>query len=377
MRRTTTPASSLPVVLGTLLVLLASAPPGRAEEFHVQVVDFAFQPANLTIQVGDTVTWTNSGADPHNVRTRSGPETFRCANGCDGESGSGTPSSSAWSFARTFDNEGTVSYDCEVHPVLMVGQIVVEADDSDGDGDGGNDQAGSVAFRRATFQTTEGAGAFAIGVERAGGDDGGASVRVRSTGGTATPDVDYTPVDQTLAWADGEDGVKTFDVLVLDDDEVEDVETVTFALSEPGGGVTLGTPATATLEIADDDLDIPPCQPAANRLCLGAGGRFQVEVSWRDFENRTGVGNAVVIDREDSGLFYFFDEANIEVLVKVLDACIEPLGNKYWVLFAASTNVEYTLTVSDTEADVVRTYGNELGNLAQATIDVEAFDTCP
>jgi plastocyanin len=366
------------LVIG-ILVLVAVSPAARAESFNVQVINNEFQPASLTIQVGDTVTWTNSGMS-HNVNTTSGPEDFRCANGCDGEGGNGSPASNAWSFTRTFGTPGTVEYQCDFHVGLgMTGQIVVQADDSDdgGGGGGGNDTPGSVAFRRSAFQTTESAGTFAIGVERAGGDDGGVSVRVRSTGGTATPDVDYTPVDQTLVWADGEDGIKTFDLAVLDDDQLENLETVTLGLSEPGGGVTLGTPPAATVEIADDDLDIPPCQPSATRLCLGAGGRFQVEVSWRDFAERTGAGTAVDIQRQDTGLFYFFEPDNLEMLVKVLDACVEPLGNKYWVLFAASTNVEYTLTVTDTEADVSKTYDNALGNLAQATIDVEAFDTCP
>ena len=39
-----------------------------------------------------------------------------------------------------------------------------------------------------------------------------------------------------------------------------------------------------------------PCAPAATRLCL-SGGRFSTEVSWKDFQGRTGVGQAVALTR--------------------------------------------------------------------------------
>jgi hypothetical protein len=47
------------------------------------------------------------------------------------------------------------------------------------------------------------------------------------------------------------------------------------------------------------------------------------------------------------GLFWFFDSANPEILVKVLNGCA--LTNHYWVFYAATTNVGFTLTVTDTQ----------------------------
>ena len=117
------------------------------------------------------------------------------------------------------------------------------------------------------------------------------------------------------------------------------------------------------------------CINDATTLCLN-GGRFEVKVDWRDFENNTGPGQTVGSRTDDSGLFWFFGPQNWELLIKVLDACDDPF-NRYWVFFAATTNVEYTLTVTDTETDESKTYSNPLGNLAQAVTDTDAFATCP
>ena len=112
--------------------------PFTAAEHTVLVVDSAFQPAELTIEAGDTVTWTNQGALPHNVVADDG--SFRCAEGCDGMGGDGNPSTAAWSFSLTFDDPGDIPYFCEVHGAAggigMAGTITVEASDGNGDGAG-------------------------------------------------------------------------------------------------------------------------------------------------------------------------------------------------------------------------------------------------
>jgi plastocyanin len=95
-----------------------------AEEFQVIVQDFEFIPADLEIEVGDSVTWTNAGG-VHNVNA---PGFFRCANGCDGEGGNGNPAPNPWSFTRTFNSEAEIAYQCDSHVVLgMVGSLTVRA----------------------------------------------------------------------------------------------------------------------------------------------------------------------------------------------------------------------------------------------------------
>ena len=110
------------------------------------------------------------------------------------------------------------------------------------------------------------------------------------------------------------------------------------------------------------------CQPAPRRLCLN-GGRFAVEVAWRDFQDRTGTGTAVPLTA-DTGTFWFFDAANVELVVKVLDG--RPLNGRFWLFYGALSNVEYTLTVTDTETGAMRTYRNPSGRFASVA-DIGAF----
>ncbi|NJL28320.1 MAG: vanadium-dependent haloperoxidase [Thermoanaerobaculia bacterium] len=119
------------------------------------------------------------------------------------------------------------------------------------------------------------------------------------------------------------------------------------------------------------------CAPSGSRLCLG-GGRFAAEVDWRtqpaNDDAATGIGFATPITR-DSGGFWFFDEDNTEIIVKVLDAC--DTENRFWVFAGGATNVEYVLRVTDTRSGETRTYYNPLDHMAGAVLDSEAFATCP
>ncbi len=99
-------------------------------------------------------------------------------------------------------------------------------------------------------------------------------------------------------------------------------------------------------------------------------GRFRVTVDWRDQNNNTGQGRRVDLT-DASGLFWFFSPDNIEMLVKVLDGCA--INNYYWVLFAATTDQEFTLTITDVVRGSTKTYFNPLKHMADAVIDVQAF----
>lgn len=117
-------------------------------------------------------------------------------------------------------------------------------------------------------------------------------------------------------------------------------------------------------------LDLLPCAAEEGQLCLG-GGRFAVDVSWRDFDLREGLGRAVELT-DDTGSFWFFDPDNLELLVKVLDATT--FGAGYWVFFGSLSNVAFEMNVTDTETGRVRTYTNELGNFASVG-DTSAFSS--
>jgi Hydrazine synthase alpha subunit middle domain/WD40-like Beta Propeller Repeat len=110
------------------------------------------------------------------------------------------------------------------------------------------------------------------------------------------------------------------------------------------------------------------CPAAATRLCL-QGGRFGVEVSWRDFQGNTGVGTATPLTT-DTGTFWFFDSANLELAVKILDG--RSLNSHFWVFYGALSSVEYTVTVTDWATGAVKTYQNASGAFASRA-DTSAF----
>ena len=117
-----------------------------------------------------------------------------------------------------------------------------------------------------------------------------------------------------------------------------------------------------------------PCVSGTNTLCLNHD-RFRVEVEWLDFDGNTGPGTVAPCGADDSGILWFFSPDNWEILVKILDGC--GFNNNYWVFFAATTNVGYTLTVSDTQTGLQKTYTNPLGVASPAVTDTSAFATCP
>jgi plastocyanin len=236
-------------LLAAGVVLALAAPARAANQTVMATAQLTFSPATVTINAGDTITWINNSGMDHNVYALDG--SFRCANGCDDQGGNGDPAGT-WQFSRTFNQPGTIQYECQIHGPYygMKGTIVVQ--------------------------------------------------------GTA--------------------------------------------------------PA-------------PACAADANTLCLGTGGRFKVAVT---YASSTLNGNATTVPlpaNPSSGLFYFFSSDNIEMLVKVLNGCT--IDNAYWVFFAATTNVQFTVTVTDTSNGQSKTYNNPLNQAAQPVQDTSAFATCP
>jgi ELWxxDGT repeat protein len=109
------------------------------------------------------------------------------------------------------------------------------------------------------------------------------------------------------------------------------------------------------------------CQPSGEALCLG--GRFRVEASWRDFQGNEGRGQAVSLT-PDTGYFWFFNPANVEVVVKALDG--QGVNGHHWVFYGALSTVEYTITVTDTQTGAARRYVNPPGRLGSVG-DTRAF----
>jgi plastocyanin len=86
--------------------------PAAAEDTAVNMIDNAFEAKDVTVSVGDTITWTNAGQLPH---------TATATDGADFDSGSVAPGDT---YEWTAEKAGAVTYVCTFHPG-MEGTITV------------------------------------------------------------------------------------------------------------------------------------------------------------------------------------------------------------------------------------------------------------
>ena len=160
--------------------------------------------------------------------------------------------------------------------------------------------------------------------------------------------------------------------------DVTEIELLT-AASGPSGITTgpdgnLWVTELSAGKIARVDPD-GPCSTHGTTLCL-RGGRFQVRAHWEiPSKGLSGDGSAVALSA-DSGYFWFFDAGNVELIVKVLDACSAE-NARFWVFAGGLTNVGVTLTVTDSQTLQSKTYTNTAGVAFQPIQDTSAFSTCP
>lgn len=131
-------------------------------------------------------------------------------------------------------------------------------------------------------------------------------------------------------------------------------------------------PASPTLV---DLLGGAGCTPGPETLCLD-GGRFRVEAQYRTAAGASGAARAVPLT-DDTGTFWFFNAANIELVVKTIDACGLAGFENYWVFAGGTTDVEVTLRVTDTLHDIEKIYRRPLGVPFAPVLDSGAFATCP
>jgi hypothetical protein len=115
-----------------------------------------------------------------------------------------------------------------------------------------SDLGGVLKLGAAKYTVKEAAGTALISVTRSGGSGGPVSVHYDASPGTASAPADFTAVSGDLTFLTGE-LKKTFAVPIVPDGDDEDNETVLLQLSAPVGGATLGSPASGTLTITDDD----------------------------------------------------------------------------------------------------------------------------
>jgi plastocyanin len=84
----------------------------KTDATEVNIDNFSFGPAELTVPVGTTVTWTNRDDIPHTVVNTDKVFKSRVLDTDE-------------KFSFTFDTAGTYPYFCSIHP-KMTGKVVVQ-----------------------------------------------------------------------------------------------------------------------------------------------------------------------------------------------------------------------------------------------------------
>jgi plastocyanin len=88
-------------------------PPGNQDPNTVLIVSLAYSPSNLTVAVGDTVTWRNDDSIGHTVTSTGGSEL------------NSSLLSRGQTYAHVFNTAGSYPYHCTVHPG-MTGSVTVQ-----------------------------------------------------------------------------------------------------------------------------------------------------------------------------------------------------------------------------------------------------------
>jgi plastocyanin len=118
-----------------------------AASASVTMGDFFFSPSSVTVAVGESVTWRNTGEAPHNATADDG--SFRTPDLNQGQSAS-----------HTFDSAGTFSYICTIHPNMKGTVRVLSASSGGGGGDGaaGSGATGSETSEASAVASPDAAG---------------------------------------------------------------------------------------------------------------------------------------------------------------------------------------------------------------------------
>jgi CSLREA domain-containing protein len=116
----------------------------------------------------------------------------------------------------------------------------------------------------------------------------------------------------------------------------------------------------------------PGCQPDETTLCLGAD-RFRVTARWA-VHGDAGDARSIPLAL-DTGSFWFFSPGNVELTLKVLDACA--VNDRFWVFASGLTNVAVDIQVEDTVTGATWIHHNPAGAPFQPRLDTNALDVCP
>ena len=318
------------LLLAVLAVaLLSAAAPGATANVSITNDRFTDSASgNSTTTINVTWTWNAS-----NHSTTSGS----CSPGCsaNGTWDSGVKNSGS-TFTQAFPTAGSFPYHCVVHGSMMQGTIVVQ-------------QGQAPPTANFTFQPA----APTIG-----------------TNVTFTDGSSGSPTSWAWNFGDPASGTSNTSNAQNPTHAFLSAGTYTVSLTATNGSGS----NTATKSITASNGGSVPCVVSDTQLCLN-GGRFSVTAAWEKPDGSSGNGHGVGLTG-DSGYFWFFDSANIEVVIKVLNGCA--INSNYWVFAAGLTNVAVHLRVVDSETGAEYIQDNAQGVAFAPIQDTKAFvASCP
>jgi plastocyanin len=100
--------------LGAVLLASATVSPARADEATINIDNFTFSPAVVTVKAGTKVVWINRDDIPHLVTDAAQKRAYKSPALDTGDA-----------FSFVFATPGTYKYFCALHP-MMQGTVVVK-----------------------------------------------------------------------------------------------------------------------------------------------------------------------------------------------------------------------------------------------------------
>jgi hypothetical protein len=136
---------------------------------------------------------------------------------------------------------------------------------------------------------------------------------------------------------------------------------------------TGGDSAYSNIAPATTLANVPACSdPKA--LCLAAN-RFSVTATFDTTAGQHGTGQPIRLTA-DTGYFWFFAATNLEVVIKILDACGFTARPAFWIFASGLTDVHVVITVTDLTSGQSHTYVNPIQTPFQPIQDTATFQTC-
>jgi hypothetical protein len=105
-------------------------------------------------------------------------------------------------------------------------------------------------------------------------------------------------------------------------------------------------------------------------------GRFVVTVAFQQLNGLVGIALACALT-PSAGYFFFFDRFNVEIPIKMLNACFGGAPATHWVFAAGLTNFGVEISIFDLATGIRRSYLNPTGRIFESIIDQQTPFPCP